>query len=105
MQRFGQIIKIKPEKVEEYKRLHSKPFKEVCEMIKKCHIQNYSIYLFGEFLFAYFEYTGEDFERDMAKMAEDQATKEWWKLTDPCQISLGYAGQKWLLMEEVFHLD
>ncbi|EDO8961725.1 L-rhamnose mutarotase, partial [Campylobacter coli] len=24
---------------------------------------------------------------------------------DPCQISLGYAGQKWLNMEEVFHLD
>ncbi|EAJ3308466.1 L-rhamnose mutarotase, partial [Campylobacter jejuni] len=27
------------------------------------------------------------------------------KVTDPCQISLGYVGQKWLNMEEVFHLD
>lgn len=105
MQRYGQIIKIKPEKIEEYKKLHKKPFKGVCEMIKACGIQNYSIYLFGEFLFAYFEYVGDDFQKDMQKMAEDKHTQEWWKVTDPCQISLGYAGQKWLNMQEVFHLD
>ncbi len=105
MQRFGQIIKIKLEKIEEYKNLHAKTPKEVCEMIKQCHIQNYSIYLFGEYLFAYFEYVGEDFQKDMEQMAQDESTKKWWTLTDPCQISLGYAGQKWLDMEEVFHLD
>ncbi|EAL0806796.1 L-rhamnose mutarotase, partial [Campylobacter coli] len=55
--------------------------------------------------FAYFEYIGADFEADMAKMARDESTQKWWKVTDPCQISLGYAGQKWLNMEEVFHLD
>lgn len=75
------------------------------QMIKECNIQNYSIYLFGEYLFAYFEYVGADFEADMAKMARDENTQKWWKVTDPCQISLGYAGQKWLNMEEVFHLD
>lgn len=105
MQRYGQIIKIKPEKIAEYKSLHAKPFKAVCAMIKECNIQNYSIYLFGEYLFAYFEYTGTNFEADMQKMANDEETKKWWKLTDPCQISLGYAGQKWLDMEELFHLD
>ncbi|MCW1691078.1 L-rhamnose mutarotase, partial [Campylobacter jejuni] len=51
------------------------------------------------------EYVGADFEADMAKMARDENTQKWWKVTDPCQISLGYAGQKWLNMEEVFHLD
>ncbi|EIJ4041323.1 L-rhamnose mutarotase [Campylobacter jejuni] len=105
MQRYGQIIKIKKEKIEEYKELHTKPYEGVCEMIKECNIQNYSIYLFGEYLFAYFEYVGADFEADMTKMARDENTQKWWKVTDPCQISLGYAGQKWLNMEEVFHLD
>lgn len=105
MQRYGQIIKIKPEKIKEYKELHANPYKGVCAMIKECHIQNYSIYLFGEYLFAYFEYVGNDFKKDMEKMAADANTQEWWKVTDPCQISLGYAGQKWLDMEEVFHLD
>lgn len=47
MQRYGQIIKIKKEKIEEYKELHTKPYEGVCEMIKECNIQNYSIYLFG----------------------------------------------------------
>ncbi len=61
--------------------------------------------MFGEYLFAYFEYIGADFEVDMAKMARDESTQKWWKVTDPCQISLGYVGQKWLNMEEVFHLD
>ncbi|KGI56465.1 L-rhamnose mutarotase [Campylobacter sp. MIT 97-5078] len=105
MQRYGQIIKIKKEKEAEYKALHKKPSKGVCEMIKQCNIQNYSIYLFGEFLFAYFEYVGKDFKADMQKMANDSNTQQWWKLTDPCQISLGKAGEKWLDMEEVFHLD
>ncbi len=105
MQRYGQIIKIKKEKIQKYKNLHAKPYEGVCQMIKECNIQNYSIYLFGEYLFAYFEYVGADFEADMAKMARDENTQKWWKVTDPCQISLGYAGQKWLNMEEVFHLD
>lgn len=75
MQRYGQIIKIKKEKIEEYKELHTKPYEGVCEMIKECNIQNYSIYLFGEYLFAYFEYIGADFEADMAKMARDESTQ------------------------------
>ncbi|HED6017455.1 TPA: L-rhamnose mutarotase, partial [Campylobacter coli] len=33
MQRYGQIIKIKKEKIEEYKELHTKPYEGVCEMI------------------------------------------------------------------------
>lgn len=105
MQRFGQIIKVIPEKLAEYERLHANPMKGVNEMIKSCNIRNYSIYNFGEYLFAYFEYIGTDFEADMAKMAADENTRKWWACTDPCQISLGYAGQKWLNMKEVYHLD
>lgn len=67
--------KNKKEKIEEYKELHTKPYEGVCEMIKECNIQNYSIYLFGEYLFAYFEYIGADFEVDMAKMARDESTQ------------------------------
>ncbi len=44
MQRYGQIIKIKKEKIQKYKNLHAKPYEGVCEMIKECNIQNYSIY-------------------------------------------------------------
>ena len=83
--RHGWIIKIKPEKLEEYKNLHANVWPHVKEVIKECNINNYSIYHRDGYLFSYLEYTGNDWEADMKKMAEDSITQEWWKLTDPCQ--------------------
>jgi L-rhamnose mutarotase len=112
VQRYGMVIGVKPEKIEYYKNLHAAAWPGVLKKIKECHIQNYSIYLreieTGKFyLFSYFEYTGEDFEADMAKMAADPLTQKWWKETDPCQIPISRRGPKewWSRMEEVFHLD
>lgn len=33
MQRYGQIIKIKKEKIQKYKNLHAKPYEGVCGMM------------------------------------------------------------------------
>lgn len=104
LQRFGQVIKIKKEKLDEYIALHSNVWKGVNDALKKSNIQNYSIYHYKDFLFAYFEYVGEDFAKDMEKIAQDPITKEWWKCTDPCQVSLSKT-QQWLDIQEVFHLD
>ena len=41
-------------------------------MIKKCNMQNYSIFYKDNLLYAYFEYTGSDFAADMARMAADE---------------------------------
>ncbi len=107
MQRFGMVIKVKPEKLEEYKRLHANPWPEVAESITACNIRNYSIYFKDSFLFSYFEYVGEDYASDMAKMAADPKTQEWWALTDPCQepLETRAKGEWWARMEEVFHLE
>lgn len=106
MKRYGQIIKLKPEYEEKYKTLHADPWPQVNEMIKKCNIQNYSIFLKNGFLFAYMEYVGTDFEKDMERMAEDPMTQKWWKETDPCQepIEGALPAEKWVNMEEVYHL-
>ena len=104
MKRYGSIIGVKPEKLDYYRKLHAEPWPEVLDMIRKCNIRNYSIYLFGETLFSYFEYAGDDFEADMARMAADSKTQEWWRETDPCQFPL-VEGQKWVEMPEVFHTD
>ena len=105
MKRYGSVIQVKPEMLEEYKRLHANPWPEVLKMIEACNIRNYSIYLKDNFLFSYFEYVGEDFAADMAKMAADPITQEWWKHTDPCQepLSTRKEGEWWASMEEVFH--
>ena len=111
-QRFGMVTGLKPEKMEYYKKLHAAVWPEVQKKITECNIRNYSIFLKkigGELLlFSYFEYTGNDFDKDMKKMAADSATQRWWKETGPCQLPLPDAvskNQTWSSMEEVFHED
>ncbi len=105
MKRYGQVIRVKPEKLNYYLELHANPWPEVLNMILECNIRNYSIYLLNpDLLFAYFEYTGEDFNADMTKMAADPVTQRWWKETDPCQETLGLNPEEWWHnMNEVFH--
>ncbi|MDD3840820.1 MAG: L-rhamnose mutarotase [Clostridia bacterium] len=107
MKRFGQIIKVNPEKLEKYKKLHANPWPEVLDMIKECNIQNYSIFYKDGYLFAYLEYVGDDYQADMEKMAADPITQKWWDECKPCQIPLDTRkeGEWWADMEEVFHID
>jgi L-rhamnose mutarotase len=107
MKRYGNVIGVNPEKLEEYKRLHVAVWPDVLKMITACHIRNYSIFFRDNTLFSYFEYTGSDYEGDMAKMAADPVTQRWWKETNPCQHPVASAtpGDWWSPMEEVFHCD
>jgi len=112
MQRYGSVIGVCAEKLEEYKRLHAAVWPDVLKMIKDCHIRNYSIYLRKlpdgrHYLFSYFEYTGADFQADMARMAADPTTQKWWAVCMPCQEPLSdrAPGAWWADMAEVFHCD
>jgi L-rhamnose mutarotase len=107
IKRYGQVIRVKPDKLEEYKKYHAAVWPEVLEMITKCNIRNYSIYHKDGFLFAYFEYTGADFDADMKKMADHKKTQEWWEVMEPLQQPLDTReeGEWWANMEEVFHMD
>lgn len=112
VQRYGMVLGLKEEKIEQYKRLHAAVWPGVLKTIKDCNIRNYSIYLHEiepgkHYLFAYFEYTGDDFKADMQKMAADPVTQKWWELCEPCQIPLENRkeGEWWASMEEVFHTD
>jgi L-rhamnose mutarotase len=111
VQRFGSMIGLRPEKKEEYLRLHANCWPDVLAILKRCHIRNYSIYL-GEvdgklYLFSYFEYTGADIAKDTAVMKADAKTREWWTHTDPCQIRLPDTkeGDWWKGIPEVFHME
>ncbi|MBK8023669.1 MAG: L-rhamnose mutarotase [Chloroflexi bacterium] len=64
MQRFGQIIRLKPEQYDEYKRLHADVWPDVLAKLREANITRYSIYHRGGLLFAYFEYVGDDFAAD-----------------------------------------
>ena len=45
MKRYGMVVGLRAEKIDEYKKLHAAVWPDVLGMIKQCHIQNYSIYL------------------------------------------------------------
>jgi L-rhamnose mutarotase len=107
MKRFGQVIGVRPEHFERYKKHHAAVWPEVLEMIKRCNIQNYSIFYKDNMLYAYFEYTGSDFAADMSEMAADPKTQEWWSIMEPMQdpVSTRKTGEWWANMEELFHLD
>jgi L-rhamnose mutarotase len=112
MKRYGMVIGLNADKIDEYKRLHAAVWPDVLRMIKQCNIRNYSIFLRHldngqHYLFSYFEYTGTDFAADMARMAADPTTQRWWSLCKPCQRPLPdrHPDEWWASMEEVFHLD
>ena len=107
MKRFGQVIKVKPEKLDYYMELHANPWEGVLKTIKECNINHYSIFYKDGYLFGYFEYVGEDYEKDMQKMAADPVTQKWWGECMPCHqpLETRKANEWWADMEEVFHLD
>jgi len=107
MKRYGSVIKVVPEKLEEYKQLHAAVWPGVLEMIQKCNIRNYSIYYKDGYLFSYYEYMGGDHTADMAKMAADPETQRWWSICEPCQqpLETRAPGEWWASMEEVFHTE
>jgi L-rhamnose mutarotase len=105
--RYGSVIRLRSDQEEEYRRLHAAVWPDVLDQIRRSNIRNYTIFLRDRVLFAYFEYTGGDFDADMAAMAADPRTQAWWTLTDPCQepVETAAAGQWWAPLEEVFHVD
>jgi len=94
MKRYGMVIGLQADKLDEYKQLHAAVWPAVLQKISECNIQNYSIYLRQlddgrHYLFSYFEYVGTDFAADMAAMAADPTTQQWWAVCKPCQIKGG----------------
>jgi len=106
VKRIGMVVGVKPEKIAEYKRLHAESNPGVRDLLNKYNIHNFSIFLHkidGKYYeFAYYEYTGNDYEADMARLDAEPRNKEWLKVTDPMQIPL--KGEKsWAIMEQVYY--
>ncbi|MEI6648166.1 MAG: L-rhamnose mutarotase [Actinomycetes bacterium] len=107
MKRFASVIGMKPEHRAEYEKLHADVWPAVLAQIKNSNIQNYSIYRYGELLFSYLEYVGDDFDGDMAAMAADPTTQKWWDVCKPLQTPVPdrAEGEWWADIPEIFHTD
>jgi len=107
VKRVSSVIGLPAENVAEYERLHADVWPEVLARLSASHVTNYSIFRHGELLISYLEYTGDDYDADMALIADDPATQRWWELCMPLQRPLdGRAeGEWWKELPELFHLD
>ena len=105
--RYGQLIGLKPEAYDDYVKHHAAVWPQVLKTIFDCNIRNYTIFHKDHLLFAYFEYIGDDFAADMARMAADPVTQEWWSIMKPLQqpLSTRAEGEWWANMQEVFHTE
>jgi L-rhamnose mutarotase len=105
--RIGQVIRVRPEVVEEYERIHAAVWPGVLAAIRRANIRDYSIHRYGEFLFATYRHEGDDLAGDLAAMAADPVVKEWWTHTDAMQepVPERLPGEWWHTIPEVFHTD
>jgi L-rhamnose mutarotase len=107
VKRVASVIWLLPERESEYRALHAAVWPEVLQTLRRNGIVNFSIFLRDGLLFSYFEYVGDDFDAAMSAVAGDEATQEWWELTDPCQRPVDSArpGERWAPAEQIFHFD
>lgn len=107
MKRYGMVIKVKSDKLNEYKKIHSEIWPEIKDIIYKHKIRNFSIYHKDGFLFGYFEYIGKDIKSDFNKMSLIPIYKQWLSITDKMQepLETRSIGEWWAFMEEIFHQE
>jgi len=109
--RYASIIGVREERLEEYKEVHKAVWPEMLAAIREANIRNYSIYLCkldGKcYLFSYYEYVGEDFGADMARLGATPVSRKWSEMCKPMLIPMRVHSDDewWLSTEEVFHTD
>jgi len=105
VKRVGMVTQLRSDKIAEYKRLHADSNSGVRDLLTKYHMRNFSIYLQqidGKWYeFGYYEYTGTNFEADMAVMAKEPRNIAWLKMCDPMQKPLPGA-KGWTIMNRVY---
>jgi len=105
--RVGMVIGIKPEVIDEYKKLHADGNAGVRDLLAIAHMENFSIFIHqfddgNYYLFGYYEYTGDNFEKDMAELAVKDRNIAWLKVCDPMQVP--FEGKNsWSEMEQVYY--
>ena len=106
MKRVGFILKVKQDKIEEYKRHHEQVWPEMLDALHSAGWHNYSLFMADDgLLFGYFE-TPVDLATANAQMAATEINTRWQEFMAPYFESPNNArpDQMLLELEEVFHL-
>jgi L-rhamnose mutarotase len=101
-QRVGFVLRVKPDRVDEYVRAHEEVWPEMLEALTRAGIRNYTIFRSGTDMFGYFE--TDDAERAEAYLAGQEVSARWQDaMADLLQERVANEGPPSL--EEIFRLD
>jgi len=107
MKRVAFILKVKHDRIQEYKEHHKTVWPEMLDALQRTGWHNYSLFMREDgLLFGYFE-TPESFDAALAGMADEEINAKWQELMAPYFEGLGaaHADESMIELEEVFHLD
>lgn len=106
MQRVCFLLRVKKDRMEEYKVRHATVWPDMLQALRDTGWQNYSLFLREDgLLIGYLE--TPDFEAAKAGMQNKEVNKRWQDDMAPFFESLdgGHADEAMMNLEEVFHLD
>jgi L-rhamnose mutarotase len=108
MKRVGMVVKVKREWVNEYEHLHADNHAGVRHLLTKYNMRNFSIFMVqladGEWYeFGYYEYWGNDLDRDMAKFAAEPENIKWLERCNPMQEGILPDQKGWKVMDRIYY--
>ncbi len=107
MKRIGFLLKVKQDRIEEYKEHHRHVWPEMLAALRDAGWHNYSLFMRPDgLLFGYFE-TPDDLATASAGMAAKEINTQWQTFMAPYFESTDNHRPDEMLveLEEVFHLD
>lgn len=106
MERVGFLLKVRKDRLDEYKEHHEKVWPEMLEALRRHGWNNYSLFLSEDgSLFGYFE-SESGFQNSLDGMAAEDVNIRWQEFMAPFFEKLeGRPDESLLRLEQVFHLD
>jgi len=99
------LLKVRPEKVEEYKKRHAEVWPEMQEALRATGWSNYSLFLRPDGLLVGYLET-KDFDKCCAAMKDYPVNARWQgEMASFFEAINGGADDNMIVLEEVFHLD
>ena len=101
-QRSGFVLRVRPERVDEYVEAHAHVWPEMVDALRAAGIRNYTIFRAGDVMFGYFE--ADDRERASEYLAAQPVNARWQDaMAELLEDRVPDSGPHPL--EEVFRLD
>jgi L-rhamnose mutarotase len=105
MKRVGFLLKVRPDRLDEYKEHHQHVWPEMLAALREAGWYNYTLFLRPDgLLFGYFE-TPHSLAEAQALMAAQEVNTRWQETMAPFFEANARPDERFQELEEVFHLD